>query len=90
MRAGRTVGAAAALLCLTVIVASAVQSRDSSPSGPPAYRVTNWPPNKAGQPYSELVEDYLNSMAASGWRLQGKLVKDGANMLVFERTASRH
>lgn len=85
MRAWRMVACAAVAVGLAALAASALQ-REEGPAQPgPTYKVTAWPINTGGRPYTEDVERLLNEAAAQGWRLHSALAGQGAKMLVFEK-----
>jgi len=77
--------AAVGLTC----VAAYGQLRDKPASaGLASFRVTNWPEHSgADQSYAEEVENYLNKMAAEGWRFHSDLVGQFGKMMVFERAS---
>jgi hypothetical protein len=72
-------------------VAAYAQTREKPASAAPGtYRVTPWPPQDAGgTAYGEEVQDFLNKMAADGWRFHGDLSGQFGKMLVFERSTGR-
>ncbi len=82
----RSVARSVLVLAAVVLICGAVQAagQKSSPGGA-AYKVTAWPANVAGTPYSELFETYLNEMASQGWLLHDDVSRNGAAMLVFTR-----
>ena len=85
MRAWRMVACAAAAVALTALAASALQRQEGPAAPGPTYKVTAWPINTSGRPYTEDVERLLNEAATQGWRLHSALAAQGAKMLVFER-----
>jgi len=51
-----------------------------------AYRVTPWPNHGgADQQYEEEVQEFLNRMAADGWRYHSDLVGQFGKLMIFER-----
>jgi len=88
MRARRWIASVVALIAvvaLGAVAATAMQQGGKQEEPERTYRVTPWPGNTASEDYHELLEKYLNQMAAQGWRLQVELSAQGTRMLVFER-----
>ena len=83
-----------ALIVLLGSVLSAAAYAQLRDKAPPAsggfYRVTHWPDHTGpDESYVKEVEEYLNKMAAEGWRFHSDFVGQNAKMMLFERASSQ-
>ncbi len=67
------------------------QLRDKPPPATAGtYRVTHWPDHTGpDQNYTQEVEEYLNKMAADGWRFHSDLAGQFGKLMIFERPTGR-